>query len=116
MWEKAVHPPELPDVGKSGNVVLCLAATIPKNRNFKLFFDNWFSSVPLMLVLAQQGIHCVGMVHLNRLPGSSIVRDDDLKKSGRGSFREKTAHVGSTELHAVKWRDNRSVTLLSSYI
>ncbi|CAK6970177.1 piggyBac transposable element-derived protein 2-like [Scomber scombrus] len=113
---KAVHPPELPDVGASGNVVLRLAEPIPKNKNFKVFFDNWFTSVPLMLVLAQQGIHCVGMVHLNRLPGSSMVKDEDLKRSGRGSFQEKKACVGVTELYAVKWYDNRSVTLLSTYV
>lgn len=65
---------------KVGMRVLCLEPPIPKNRTFKLFFDNWFSSVPLMLVLAQQGIHCTGIVRLNRLPGSSMVKDDDLKK------------------------------------
>lgn len=113
---KAVHPPELPDVGASGNVVLRLAEPIPKNRNFKLFFDNWFSSVPLMLVLSQQGIHCLGTVRSNRLPGSSMTPDADLKKRGRGSFQEKTACLGNTQLHAVKWYDNRPVTLLSSYI
>ncbi|KAL6485882.1 hypothetical protein MHYP_G00052740 [Metynnis hypsauchen] len=113
---KAVHPTELPDVGASGNVVLRLAEIVPKNRNFKLFFDNWFSSVPLMIVLSQQGIHCVGTVRSNHLPGSSMMSDADLKRSGRGSFQEKTAYVGDTQLHAVKWCDNRSVTTLSTYV
>ncbi|XP_076156111.1 piggyBac transposable element-derived protein 3 [Alosa pseudoharengus] len=113
---KAVHPPDLPDIGASGNVVLRLAEPIPKNKNVKVFFDNWFTSVRLMLVLAQQGIHCVGTVRLNRLPGSSMVKDEDLKRSGRGSFQEKKACVGVTELYAVKWYDNRSVTLLSTYV
>lgn len=112
---KAVHPPELADIGASGNVVLRLAEPIPKHQNFKMFFDNWFTSVKLMHVLAQQGIHCVGTVRLNRLPGSCMAKEEDLKKAGRGSFQEKTALVGSTELHAVRWYDNRSVTLLSTY-
>lgn len=113
---KIVHPPELPDIGASGNVVLRLAEPIPKNRNFKLSFNNWFSSIPLMLELSQQGIHCLGTVRSNRLPGSSMMPDADLKRSGRGSFQEKTAYVGDTQLHAVKWFDNRPVTLLSSYV
>ncbi|XP_051574810.1 piggyBac transposable element-derived protein 3-like [Myxocyprinus asiaticus] len=90
---KAVHLPELPDIGASGNVVLHLAEPVLKNRNFKLFFDNWFSSVPLMLVMSQQGIHCLGTMRSNRLPGSSMMLDTDLKRSVRGSFQEKMAYV-----------------------
>ncbi|TKS75693.1 PiggyBac transposable element-derived protein 3 [Collichthys lucidus] len=63
------QPPELRDVGASGNVVLRLAQPIPKKQNYKLFFDNWFTSVPLVLTLAQQGIRCTGTVRANRLPG-----------------------------------------------
>uniref|UniRef100_A0A3P9I8W3 PiggyBac transposable element-derived protein domain-containing protein n=1 Tax=Oryzias latipes TaxID=8090 RepID=A0A3P9I8W3_ORYLA len=66
---RVVQPPELPDVGASGNVVLRLAQPIPKHQRHKLFFDNWFTSVPLILTLAQQGIQCAGTVRSNRLPG-----------------------------------------------
>ncbi|KAJ8409212.1 hypothetical protein AAFF_G00242330 [Aldrovandia affinis] len=112
---RAVHPPELADVGASGNVVLRLAQPIPKQKNYKLFFDNWFTSVPLVLTLAQHGIHCTGTVRGNRLPGVNLMCDAELKRAGRGSFEEKMAMVGETTLHAVKWYDNRSVTLLSDY-
>ncbi|XP_051554346.1 piggyBac transposable element-derived protein 2-like [Myxocyprinus asiaticus] len=113
---KAVHPPELPDIGASGNVVLRLAEPVLTKRNFKLFFDSWFSLVPLMLVLSQQGIHFLGTVCSNCLPGSSMMPDADLKRFCCGSFQEKTAYVRDTQLHAVKWYDNRPVTLLSSYV
>ncbi|XP_024153448.1 piggyBac transposable element-derived protein 2 isoform X2 [Oryzias melastigma] len=113
---RVVQPPELPDVGASGNVVLRLAQPIPKHQKHKLFFDNWFTSVPLILTLAQQGIHCAGTVRVNRLPGVSMMCDAELKRTGRGSFDQKTAMVGDTTLHAVKWYDNRSVSLLSDYI
>ena len=42
--------------------------------------------------------------------------DADLKRSGHGSFQEKTAYVGDTQLHAVKWYDNRSANLLINYV
>ena len=113
---RAVQPPDLPDVGASGNVVLRLAQTIPKHENYKLFFDNWFTGVPLVLTLALQGIHCTGTVRGNRLPGTNLTSDADLKRAGRGSFTEKVAVVGETTLHAVKWFDNRSVTLLSDCV
>ena len=32
-------------------VVLKLLETMPKYQNFKLFFDNWFSSITLCLTL-----------------------------------------------------------------
>lgn len=36
-----------PDLGASSNIVLKLAETIPRDKNYLLFFDNWFSSLPL---------------------------------------------------------------------
>uniref|UniRef100_A0A8C3A2I5 PiggyBac transposable element-derived protein domain-containing protein n=1 Tax=Cyclopterus lumpus TaxID=8103 RepID=A0A8C3A2I5_CYCLU len=112
---RVVQPPELADIGASGNVVLRLAQPIPKHENYKLFFDNWFTSVPLVLTLAQQGIHSIGTVRCNRLPGVSLMSDAELKRTGRGSFQQKMAMVGETTLHVVKWYDNRSVTILSDY-
>ncbi|XP_051971544.1 piggyBac transposable element-derived protein 2-like [Xyrauchen texanus] len=112
---RVVQPPELADVGASGNVVLRLAQPIPKQKNYKLFFDNWFTSVPLVLTLAQQGFHCTGTVRGNRLPGVNLMCDAELKRAGRGSFEQKMAMVRETTLYAVKWYDNRSVTLLSDY-
>ncbi|KAJ8386987.1 hypothetical protein AAFF_G00161640 [Aldrovandia affinis] len=112
---RVVQPPELADVGASGNVVLRLAQPIPKQENYKLFFDNWFTSVPLVLTLAQHGIQCTGTVRGNRLPGVNLMCDAELKRAGCGSFEEKIAMVGETTLHIVKWYDNRSVTLLSDY-
>ncbi len=102
-------------MGASGNVVLRLAQPIPKHKNYKVFFDNWFTSVPLVLTLAQQGIHCTGTVRGNRLPGVNLMCDAELKRAGRGSFEQKMAMVRATTLYAVKWYDNRSVTLLSDY-
>jgi hypothetical protein len=37
---KTKHDPTLPDVGVSGNVVLCLSKIIPQNMYHKLYFDN----------------------------------------------------------------------------
>ena len=38
-----------------------------------------------------------------------------MKKSGRGTIDEKTAVVDGTEISAVRWFDNKPVTLLSTY-
>lgn len=62
-----VVPPNAPNLGTSSNVVLKLLDTIRKNQNFKIFFDNWFSSVPLIIHLTKQGILPLGTVKINRV-------------------------------------------------
>ena len=36
-----------PSLGASSNIALHLSQIIPDNKNFKLYFDNWFTSIPL---------------------------------------------------------------------
>lgn len=43
-----------PDLGASSNVVLKLAQSIPVGLNHLLYFDNWFTSLPLMTTLAKK--------------------------------------------------------------
>ncbi|KAI4479444.1 hypothetical protein M0802_014391 [Mischocyttarus mexicanus] len=45
---KTILNPELPNVGSSVNVVLRLAKIIPKQLFYKVCFNNWFSTLPLI--------------------------------------------------------------------
>ena len=45
-----------PDLGPSSNIVLQLAKTIPDDMNHLLYFDNWFTSVPLVNHLAKKNL------------------------------------------------------------
>jgi len=50
-----------PDLGASANVVVCLSRIIPNNQNFKLFFDNYYTTLPLLIYLKKKYIifrHC----------------------------------------------------------
>lgn len=105
----------LPDVGVCGNVVLRLTSIVPRGKNFKLFCDNWFTSVGLLLVLENYGISYLGTVQPNRLKGCDFISDKALKEKGRGSFEEKHAKLQDTALTAVKWFDNKSVHLISTF-
>ncbi|KAJ8887401.1 hypothetical protein PR048_013616 [Dryococelus australis] len=42
------------------NIALRLVECILENQNLMLFFDNWFSSLPLFTVLADMGIGALG--------------------------------------------------------
>ena len=112
----AVTRPGIPDLGASSNSVLILCENVPDGKNHKIYFDNWFTSMKLVEHLATRGIWACGTVQERRLRGLTFKSDKDLKKNGRGSFDEKSTVIEDYVLTAVKWFDNRPVTLLSSFL
>ncbi|XP_029841450.2 piggyBac transposable element-derived protein 2 [Ixodes scapularis] len=102
------------DLGISGDIVIELTGSLPPGKGFKVAFDNWFSSYGLVCALKERGLLSVGTVRPNRLPGCSFKNDQTLKKEGRGSFDVTTEQKGNVV--AVKWYDNKSVHLVSSYV
>lgn len=110
------HDPDLPDVGISGNVVLRLAKIVPRNDYHKIYFDNWFNGLQLQIELQKIGILSLGTVRPNRLEGCSFTDDKEMRKKGRGYVEERKAVVEGVELLAIKWYDNKPVTLLSSFV
>jgi len=113
---KSSSNPEHPTIGKSGLVVLRLLQSIPKHKNYKIFFDNWFTSPSLLHALVLDGFRAVGTLRLCRAPGLFLVTDKELMKKGRGSHDTKSATKDNVTLKAVKWFDNKSVLLISSYV
>lgn len=101
------------ELGLSGDVVMKLASTLPEGQNYKIYADNYFTSVPLIEKLLDHGIHYVGTARQVRLPNCNLEDDKSLKKKGRGTFdyRVEVKH----NISAVKWYDNRAVTLVSSF-
>lgn len=104
-----------PDLGASSNIVLKLVQNLQTNVNHLLFCDNWFSSEKLFIELAKKGFLALGTIRVNRFPELNFSNDKYLKKKGRGTFEEKTTTIDNVELRAVKWFDNRSVHLASTF-
>ncbi|KAK2717523.1 hypothetical protein QYM36_006342 [Artemia franciscana] len=102
------------ELGQGAEVVLRLAEEIPRNKNFKLFFDNYYTSIPLIRELLLHGIHSAGTVRTNRLKGCNIEADDLLKKKGRGSFDYRVET--NSGIVVTKWFDNKSVCIASSFV
>ncbi|KAJ8342784.1 hypothetical protein SKAU_G00327120 [Synaphobranchus kaupii] len=82
-------------------------------QNYKIFADNYFTSVPLITKLLERGIHFVGTVRPVRVPNLKLAEEKDLKKQGRGSFDFRVEQTHN--ICAVRWYDNRAVTLLSTF-
>ncbi|XP_049809183.1 piggyBac transposable element-derived protein 3-like [Schistocerca nitens] len=104
------------DLGASSNVVVRLTQTVPRHVNHKLFFDNWFTSVPLEVYLHKEGIQSLGTVRSNRVRGCILPKEAAMKKNGQGSMEEKIATVDGVQLSVVSWFDNKVVNTLSTYV
>ncbi|XP_047122911.1 piggyBac transposable element-derived protein 3-like [Hydra vulgaris] len=103
------------DLGASGNIVFRLMQDVPRHCWHQVFFDNWFTSILLQVLLWKEGIASVGTVRPNRLKGCTFPPDKELSKKGRGSVVLKTGVFDGVQLNAVRWMDNKALTLLSTF-
>ncbi|XP_014865728.1 PREDICTED: piggyBac transposable element-derived protein 2-like, partial [Poecilia mexicana] len=72
-------------LGMAGDVVMRLCDDI-KHKNHKVFFDNFFCSIPLLEALKDLGIYGTGTCRANRVKGASqkLKSEKQLRKEGRG--------------------------------
>ena len=94
-------------------VVLKLHETLLKNQHFQVYFDNWFSSVSLLLVLKQNGYLASATIRVDRTKKCPRFTDKDLQKQGSGSHCYCTA--GNTGISVTKWYDNKFVQQISKF-
>ncbi|XP_044730485.1 piggyBac transposable element-derived protein 3-like [Chrysoperla carnea] len=110
--------PGEPDLGESGNTVIRLARMVPRHVNHIIYFDNFYTSLPLLTYLAKEGIYSLGTVRVNRVRNSKLPDKRTIMKKNvaRGFYEENVANVDGTEVSAVVWKDNKPVNLLSTYV
>ena len=99
---------------KSAQVVARLCQDLPGHQNFKVFFDNWFTTLDLLHYLKAEGILAVGTIRANRLQQCPIDTSKDLQKLGRGSMDYRCD--ANSGIIIVKWVDNSVVQLTSNFI
>lgn len=104
-----------PDLGVTGNIVTRLARIIPRNKNYRLYYDNYYTSIPLMVYLAKEGIYSLGTIRKNRITNSKLPSETALKSEKRGTSFEYVSHVDGVDVSSLIWKDNKYVTLISSF-
>ena len=104
---------DLEHLQKSAQNVAKLCQNLPNHKNHKLFSDNWFSTLELMIYLKNKRILAVGTIRLNRLGGCCVSSNKDLQKNGRGSSDYHTDN--NSGIIVVKWADNNVVQLVSNF-
>ncbi|XP_025407636.1 piggyBac transposable element-derived protein 2-like isoform X2 [Sipha flava] len=104
-----------PDFGASSNVVIRLTRNVPVNSNHKIYFDNYYTAIPMMEYLYNKNIYSLGTVRLNRLPNCPLPDKNQEKKMKRGDSIEYITSYKSAPISAVTWKDNKAVKLVSTY-
>ena len=105
-------PEEYNHLGLSGALVMTLVQNRLKSQNYRLFYDNFFTSPGLVQVLLEKGIYCTGTLRSNRVGKLPIKSNSELSKEGRGAMDGCTSQDG--KMCIVRWNDNSLVTVLSS--
>jgi len=99
----------------SANVVVRLSRIIPENKNHRVFFDNYYTTIPLLTFMAKKGIRTLGTVRRNRLPNCQFISEKIMNNKARGTAFEYITVFDDIPLTSVVWKDNKIITLLSSY-
>lgn len=101
-------------MGFGAKVVLALCQSIKKQTCAFIFCDNFFSSLELFTLLREKyGILSLGTIRSNRIRNCPLMSDKVLGKKGRGSYDLKVSE--KQKVCIVKWFDNKSVCLASSF-
>ena len=107
-------PEDAKDLQKCAQAVAKVCSTLPHHANHKLYFDNWFTTLDLVLYLKKQGIMSCGTIRANRLHGCPLQSNKELKKSGRGSLDYRSDL--NTGVIIAKWQDNNAVYIASNFV
>ena len=102
------------EVGVGGEVVLKLCSTLDEGKNYKIYADNFFTSVPLVDQLSKKQIFYLGTVRSNRIKGCIMQDDKSLLRRGRGTHEAKVEK--NRNICAIKWVNTKVVSVLSSMV
>lgn len=93
--------------------MLRLCSTLPRQTSYKVYFDNYFTFLELLLKMKEWGIWAVGTMRQDCMRGCELKGEKVLKKDRRGTFD--AAVDLNSGLAMVRWFDNRQVQFASNY-
>lgn len=94
-------------------VVLDLLKNLPEPSRNEIFFDNYFTTYPLMVYLKRKNIKATGTVRENRMKKCPVMESKQMRKMARGTFDYRFDKTN--EILCVKWYDNSVCSMLSNY-
>ena len=102
------------DLGMSSEIVKTLCKSHPSEHNFKIFADNFFTSLALADELKKSAMYFVRTVRITRLKNCPLVAEKDLKIQGCGAIDYGVET--NSNIIAAKCYENKAPTLISSFV
>ncbi len=103
--------------GKCASTVLHLLDQYSheKKLSYHLFFDNLFTSLPLLEELKKRGYNGTGTLRSNRVGNECpLLNVQSFGKKERGYIQSATATMNNNKLIVTRWNDNAVVTVAST--
>ncbi|XP_022825709.1 piggyBac transposable element-derived protein 3-like [Spodoptera litura] len=100
-----------PELGVGASVVLDLISKLPQG-SYSFYFDNFFTSLPLLEELQKMGHDGTGTIRANRTEKAPLKDPKEMKKTSRGSYHQCTDVLSNITL--VRYNDNNIVTVAST--
>ena len=104
------------NLGLGGSVVATLAEKLPSQvgSNYHIIMDNFFTSPNLLRILKAKGIAATGTVRINRVENAPLRPIKEMEKLERGASDVVTDK--NSNLTLVRWKDNKVVTVASTFV
>uniref|UniRef100_A0A672GPT1 PiggyBac transposable element-derived protein domain-containing protein n=1 Tax=Salarias fasciatus TaxID=181472 RepID=A0A672GPT1_SALFA len=102
-------------LGATSQIVSVLVSTISLSTTTAIFADNFFTSLELVRYLKDKNCRYTGTARDNRIgkPPLKSIKEMEKKAVPRGTYSYVTSDDG---ILALRWKDNKTVTLLSTDI
>lgn len=89
---------------------------MPRYKNYIIYCDNYYTTLPLVTYLQTQGILTVGTIRRNRIKNCKLPEEKTMMKCERGTSQEFVASIHGMDVTSISWKDNRVVNLVSTYV
>ena len=98
-------------MGQGPDVVMGLVVKADPSPGSRIYFDNLFTSVPLLECLSERGLGGTGTVTKARMKAIPLPNRKDVEKQwDRGQYKV----IYHKDIVAVVWKDNKGVCVLSN--
>ena len=91
----------------SHHLVANFCIELPKHVRHEVFFDNWFTTLDLIIYLEKEGLLAVRKIRSNRLQGCPLLSNKGLQKSATDTSDYYVDN--NSGIIIVKWLDNSVV-------
>ena len=102
------------DLGLGESIVMRFIENLPERENFKVYFDNFFTSISLLIQLKEKGFHALSVLKTNRMSGAVLNSKVDMKCQGSGAMDSCVSKSG--DITIFRWQDNNVVNVASTFV